>query len=338
MNAPATASQPTQAPAARRRSPWTTLALLAVGFGLLGWSIVQNAEPIRECLANKPRFGLMAVAFVLYALGMMAAFVRWFGLVRMIGVPIPLADSLRLSFVGSLFNLVIPGAVGGDLVKAGYLARMDIPKTRVFSSMVIDRLIGLLGLFILAAAAGISAWSDSEPPVRRLTIFVIIMIGSLVAILTLIFSGLIGRNSPKMRELQAMSAAYRGHLAGVAGWVLVSVGIHALNTAAFYFMSRAILPGLSIGLGPHFQVVPLVLFSTAAPIPLGAIGFSENVSGYLFRNVGHPNGAVAMMGFRLLQYAFAAIAAIVYAANFRAMRDLVNQDWKEAATTSAKNA
>jgi len=27
--------------------------------------------------------------------------------------------------------------------------------------------------------------------------------------------------------------------------------------------------------------------STVAPIPLGAIGFSENVAGYLFRNVGH---------------------------------------------------
>lgn len=314
-------------PGPRRRSPATTLALLAVGFGLLGWSIAQNAGPIRECLAHRPRFGLMALAFALYAAGMLAAFVRWFALVRMIGVPIPLTDSLRLSFVGSLFNLVIPGAVGGDLVKAGYLARMDIPKTRVFSSMVIDRLLGLLGLFLLAAAAGISAWPSSDSPVRRLTIFVLIMITALVGTLALIFSGVIGRNSPRTRELQAMSAAYRGDLAGVAFWVLWSVAIHALNTAAFYLMSCAIIPGFTIGAFPHFQVVPLVLFSTAAPIPLGAIGFSENVSGYLFRNVGHPNGAIAMMGFRLLQYAFAAIAAGVYAWNWKAMRDLVDREW-----------
>ncbi len=312
---------------ARRRSPWATILLLAIGFGLLGWSIAQNAEPIRQCLAGRPRFGTMALAFVLYSIGMLAAFVRWFGLVRMIGVRIPLADSLRLSFVGSLFNLVIPGAVGGDLVKAGYLARKDIPKTRVFSSMVIDRLLGLLGLFVLAAVAGLSVWTASDAPVRRLTLFVLFMIIALVATLGLIFSGLIGRNSPRTRELQAMSSAYRGHLPGIAFWVVVSVAIHALNTAAFYFMSRAILPDLGIGLVPHFQIVPLVLFSTAAPIPLGAIGFSENVSGYLFRNVGHPNGAVAMMGFRLLQYAFASIAAVIYAANWKAMRDLVDSDW-----------
>jgi len=71
--------------------------------------------------------------------------------------------------------------------------------------------------------------------------------------------------------------------------------------------------------------------STVAPIPLGAIGFSENVAGYLFRNVGHPNGAVAMMGFRLLQYAFAAIAAGVYAWNWKAMRDLADQSWNAEA-------
>jgi uncharacterized membrane protein YbhN (UPF0104 family) len=318
-----------------RKSAWTTAILMAVGLALLAWSVAKNEDAIRACLAGRPSISLMLAAFGLYSLGMSAAFYRWFGLVRMIGVPIPIADSLRLSFVGSLFNLVIPGAVGGDLVKVAYLARMDVPKTRVFSSMVIDRLIGLLGLFLLAAAAGLSAWSSSDPPVRRLTLFVLVMITALISVLALIFSGLLGRHSERTRELQAMSAAYRGHLPGVAFWVLVSMVIHALNTGAFYLMSRAILPELTIGPWPHFQIVPLVLFSTAAPIPLGAIGFSENVSGYLFRNVGHPNGAVAMMGFRILQYAFAAIAAVVYAANWRSMRDLVDRKWDGSAPKPA---
>ena len=54
---------------------------------------------------------------------------------------------MLLGFIGVVFNLVIPGAVGGDLIKAAYLVRMHIKKTQAIASMVIDRIVGLLALF-----------------------------------------------------------------------------------------------------------------------------------------------------------------------------------------------
>ena len=74
--------------------------------------------------------------------------------------------TVLLGFIGMVFNLVIPGAVGGDLIKAAYLVRMRIRKTQAIASMVIDRILGLLGLFILAAIAGGFAWrlaTDRRP-------------------------------------------------------------------------------------------------------------------------------------------------------------------------------
>ena len=65
---------------------------------------------------------------------------------------------------------MIPGAVGGDVVKAAYLARMHIRKTQAIASMVIDRILGLLGLFILAAVAGVLAWGLATPKVRSLIV------------------------------------------------------------------------------------------------------------------------------------------------------------------------
>lgn len=315
------------APSAPKKSAALNIALLVFGLGLLAFSIWSNRGQIRQSLTGELRWGWMLQAFALHSLGVLIAFVRWFGLVRMLGIRIPLGDSLRLSFVGSLFNLIIPGAVGGDLVKAAYLARMQIPRTRVIASMVIDRLLGLLGLFLLAALAGLSAWPVSSPPVRRLTLIVLASTVGIILFLTLVFSGVLGRRSQKMAELNAMSAAYRGHLAGIAAWALASSAVHALNTVAFYRMSQAIMPNLQVGLLAHFQIVPLVLFSTAVPLPLGAIGFSENVSDQLFQNMGHTSGAVAMMGFRLLQYAFALVSALVYWANIRQMKNLVDQKW-----------
>lgn len=322
MTAPAAPA--TEAP---KKSAALNIALLALGMGLLGYSIWSNRGQIQASLTGRLHWGWMLQAFALHCLGVLIAFFRWFGLVRMLGIRIPLGDSLRLSFVGSLFNLIIPGAVGGDLVKAAYLARMQIPRTRVIASMVIDRLLGLLGLFLLAAFAGLSAWPASSPPVQRLTLIVLASTLGIVLFLALVFSGRLGRRSEKMAELNAMSAAYRGHLSAVAAWAVASSAVHALNTVAFYRMSQAILPNLQVGLLAHFQIVPLVLFSTAVPLPLGAIGFSENVSDQLFQNMGHTSGAVAMMGFRLLQYAFAVISAVVYWANIKSMKNLVDQDW-----------
>jgi hypothetical protein len=261
-----------------KKSAWINMALFAVGMGLLGWSIYSNRIQLQRCLSGELHYSWIFQAFLLHFLGVMIAFLRWFGLVRLQGIRIPLADSLRLSIVGGLFNLIIPGAVGGDLVKAAYLSRMDLPRTRVIASMVIDRLLGLLGLFLLAAMAGLSAWPSSDLPVKRLTIAVLIATSAIIIFLALIFSGIVGKKSQKMAELNAM-----------------------------------------------FQIVPLVLFSTAVPLPLGAIGFSENVSDQLFQNVGHPNGAIAMMGFRILQYAFAAISALIYWANMKSMKNLTDQ-------------
>lgn len=302
--------------------------LFLVGMSLLGWSIYSNRDQLRQCLGGNLGWTSIVMAFALYSAGMMMAFVRWYFLVRMLGISIKLSDSLRLSFVGGLFNLIIPGAVGGDFVKAAFLSKMQVPKVRVYSSMVIDRFIGLLGLFLLASIAGLSAWPTSPPQIHRLTIFALIVTTGLIVFLGLIFSGILGKNSERMAELNAMSAAYRGQLPAVGFWVVISIGVHVCNTWAFYEMSRGILPELKVGLAEHFQIVPLVLFSTAVPLPLGAIGLSENVSEFLFKSVGHSDGAIAMMGFRILQFGFAMIAATVYLTNFNSMKRLTesNQD------------
>ena len=92
---------------------------------------------------------------------------RWYILVRVIEPRFTLRSTMLLGFIGYVFNLVIPGAVGGDFIKAAYLVRMHIRKTQAIASMVIDRILGLLGLFVLAAVAGALAWSMANADVRE---------------------------------------------------------------------------------------------------------------------------------------------------------------------------
>jgi uncharacterized protein (TIRG00374 family) len=56
--------------------------------------------------------------------------------------------------IGFFFNLVAPGAVGGDLVKMAYIARQTPEKgTEAIFSIMVDRIIGLLGLLLIASVA-----------------------------------------------------------------------------------------------------------------------------------------------------------------------------------------
>ncbi len=95
-----------------------------------------------------------------------------------------------------VFNLVIPGAVGGDLIKAAYLVRMQIKKTQAIASMVIDRILGLLGLFILAAIAGGLAWTTAPTDVRQLIVAAWVATGMGVLVLAAIFSQALTRLFP----------------------------------------------------------------------------------------------------------------------------------------------
>ena len=119
-----------------------------------------------------------------------------------------------------------------------------------------------------------------------------------------------------------MSDTYRKRLGTVALCLLGSSMIHSLFVTAFYVVSRALFPDLVPGLAEHLLIVPLTLFTTAVPLPFGALGLSEQVSAQLFGMVSHPGGAIAMMGFRVLMYGGGIVSLLVYLANIRQVRAL----------------
>jgi glycosyltransferase 2 family protein len=164
---------------AARRS-WKGLVLNVllslVAFGLLGWTVWSNRAKLAEVRARDPDLRLFVAAVGLYVGALLVTFLRWHRLVRALGLPFRLRDAVRLGFIGNVFNLVIPGAVGGDVIKAAFLCREQERKTQAVASMVIDRALGLLGLFVLAGAVGAFAWPSADVRVRNLIAFAWIMV------------------------------------------------------------------------------------------------------------------------------------------------------------------
>jgi len=307
--------------------------LVALAFGLLGLVIWQNADEIRKIFSRPLDLRLLPLALAIYLTGMIGTFIRWYFLVRVIEPKLALSVTFLLGFIGMVFNLVIPGAVGGDLIKAAYLVRMRIRKTQAIASMAIDRILGLLGLFVLAAIAGGFAWGQAPTDVRILIMVAWFAVGMGVLVLAAVFSQVLTRLFPQLgtghsrlrlivSELREMSTTYRGRLEVVVGATALSVCTHGLNVVAFYLVGWMLFPLMATTLAQHFLMVPLTLFSMAVPLPFGALGLSEEVGLQLFKLVGHPSGALAMMGFRLLMYVGGLIGACVYVWKLREVRGL----------------
>ncbi len=243
----------------------------------------------------------------------MITFARWHQLVQAQGLDFSFRDAVRLGFIGNIFNLVIPGAVGGDVIKAAYLCRMQPDKKpQAVASMVLDRILGLLGLFLLASVAGAISWPSADAQVRLLIGLVWGALAAGLIGLAVVFSpGLYrplnrlvaGRKKLEtiVRELEGIGLAYRERIGLVIAMLGVATFVHALFVLAFYSASMALFPTLPT-LAQHYLMVPLALFTTAVPLPFGALGLSEGISGQLFGMVHHKDGAIAMMAFRILMY------------------------------------
>ncbi|WP_165063832.1 lysylphosphatidylglycerol synthase transmembrane domain-containing protein [Paludisphaera rhizosphaerae] len=330
-------SDATTAPEKPRKSLVGTLVnlgLIALAFALLAVVIYQNREKLRDVFSRKLDLRLLVAGIAIFHCSVMLTFVRWYALVRVIEPRFTLRSTFLLGFIGYVFNLVIPGAVGGDLIKAAYLVRMHIRKTQAVASMVIDRILGLMGLFLLASIAGVFAWSMTTPAVQRLILAAWIATGAGFALLAAVFGQVFSRFMPASMksehsklgtittELNTMSSTYRSRLDVVLLALGLSVVGHTLNVFALYLMGRMLFPDMSTTLGQHYLMGPLTLFTMAVPLPFGALGFTEGAADQLFNLVGHPSGALAMMGFRILMYSLGLTGAVVYLLNLKEVRGL----------------
>jgi glycosyltransferase 2 family protein len=326
------------------RTTAVNIVLIAVGFALLGLAIWTNREKLRDVFPRKIDFRLFGLAFLINMVALVATFVRWFSLVRAVGLKIKLLDAIKLGFIGNVYNLVVPGAVGGDVIKAVFLSRAH-PKNKAsaIASMVIDRILGLAGLFLLAGIAGLFALPMANAQVKILIGLVwVLLIGGLVALFVLFtpqLYPLLDRLTAKRRklakvvkELEIAASAYRSRWGLIVGCLVGSSCIHSLYVVGFYAVSRALFGDDLPTFAEHFLIVPLVLFTTAVPLPFGALGLSENASGLLFAlgktgsTATAANGTVAMMAFRTIMYATGVVSLLVYLINLRWVRDLTNPE------------
>ena len=89
---------------------------------------------------------------------------RWRVLLKIVGVSINTARATSLTAIGLFFSSFLPGSVSGDAIKAFYIVNENkqISKTQVFSTILMDRIIGLYSIFTIASITLLFSFSWAE--------------------------------------------------------------------------------------------------------------------------------------------------------------------------------
>ena len=276
-------------------------------------------------------------------------YVRWFLLVRGLELPFTLKDAFRLGFIGYLFNFLTLGVVGGDALKAIFVAR-QIPdrKAAAIATVGVDRVIGLFALFVVASVAylsvDLSAITTSSPgeliAVQRTGMLAVAMtIAGIAAYLVLLVPRVSASRMferigffPKLggfldRLIDAMRI-YRRKPVLLIATGLMSLCVHSLNVMAIFLIACG-LPGDQPSFGTHFMIVPIAMLAGAVPLP-GGLGAFEFALDFLYRGVSsramiEGQGFVIALAFRVITLMIAAIGVVYYLASRREVSEAIKQ-------------
>ncbi len=280
-----------------------------------------------------------ALAYAIAALGAVVVLtaLRWWLLLRAVGLGLPLGRTFCLSMIGNFFNSFLPGGVGGDAMRAYYVTREAPPGERLeaATTVFIDRLLGLSGLALLlifgviadsgpwgtgllgrliaplrpwlgaigwAAAGGVTALAlVSLPPVRRAKAF-----QWLWRRLPFRFAGL--------RMLRTFLRAVR-HPPTLGAALFMSLIVHALITSVFFVFARALGDGTATL--DFAVIVPLGMLLNTIPGPPQGLGVGEAAFDALFALAAATHASVGTevcLAWRVIANGWNMVGGLVYVA------------------------
>lgn len=286
--------------------PVVTLLKFGLIALLLWWMIDSDKLDLRTTalLFENPSILLAGCSLWLCGTVLMTSY-RWKLLVNGMKLSLSYPRAISLSLVGFFFSSVMPGAVGGDLIKAFYVYR-DHPgssKTPALLSLILDRILGLYAIVSISVLG--LPWTiriiDTYPAltpvlVTLLSLFVG-MSAFFVAVLLpsqrwhrflqLVFEKI---GSRILLNIYLALRMYRERPFYLLAPCLLSI-VFQVACMAFYALVTSHFVGENLEFALFTAVVPLGIVASTLPIAPGGLGVGHAAFGELFHLVGIDQGA-----------------------------------------------
>lgn len=292
---------------------------LALALALVVWVVRSSGIEPLKVLASVDRVYLLA-AFLCYGGGVGLASWRWFLLLNHIWVRMPFLTVLRLALIGLFFNLLVPGGVGGDLIKAVYLRRESGDRyPQALLTVLLDRLVGLAGLLAIAVlAVALNASMIARGPVELQGLLVLVgftSVGGLLGGLLFFFwpwisslggkwtGGVRGRLplglQGVLRKVGEALDLLRASPLKLAALFFLSILGHLTSAMGMYLVAKSVSFGtFQLSFAPCLLATQLSNLVSAVPLTPGGLGGRDLVLKLLLLAAGAPedlSGAIPML-------------------------------------------
>jgi len=293
-----------------RLAPWIRVGVTAGILGFLAGK-VNWAQLGQRFLSAQP--GWLVAALMLTFVSILLCGIRFWFLLRLQKIHLPLVRALRLTLVGFFFNLFLVGSTGGDAIRLYYLIRwFPDRKARSALAILLDRIFGVavlfgLSLILLPATASRLAQDPSLAPLAH-AIPWLGPTGALLLLLAFVLPGLLP-NLPLPAKIPGRTVildllhALRDTMHGggtTVATVLVAVSVHLLSFGAATLLARSL--GLPIDYPLAGLIAFLVFTASALPISVSGHGVREGVMVFLFAHLGISQDAESAIAYSLLLY------------------------------------
>jgi len=267
--------------------------------------------------------GLLFWAFLVFFFNYLFCLLRWIMLLKETGIHLPLSRVI-ISFSGGIFfNLFLPSAIGGDVMRSFDLAAHTRKTKEVVATVILDRLSGSVGLLILIFFALFFGWKLVMDRSVLLPVLIILLI--LTIILLVLFNdrvyGLVnkllsspnaGRIRNSLRNLHNQMYEFKHKKAVIIKNLILSVLVQADTPLTFYLIALSM--GLKINLLYFFIFLPIIGAITMLPISIGGLGLRDVSTIYFFARAGVSRDlsfAMSLLNF-LFILIYGAIGGLIY--------------------------
>lgn len=273
---------------------------LKIAVSVLLLSVVLLNVDLSSLLESLSR-GSLPLVLLAVALGFASWLVnslKWHLLLRNRGADVRYSDLLRLNFVGMFYNMVLPGQVGGEVVKSMKLARRGVGASAAAMSVAADRATSLFALLALGIVGLVLSPPQMEGG-RELFLWllgativlgfvtVVLATGRGLGALSALGRGLrrLAHQSPSTREvLPRPLRMLGGSLTSLCVPLLLSAAFQA--TVVYTNLLLCLAFDIPMAFSQLLWIVAIVTLLQSLPISIAGIGVREGAYVYLLQQHG----------------------------------------------------